>query len=360
MPTAPNGAIANVKRLAFFEDWFNPICQQMLEKRPDIELVRLEFASPVDDNYAEMRRAHGYQIKPRGELREPWFGNAALLQRCPSLLAICSSGAGYDMVDVDACTAAGVIVCNQSGYNSEAVAEHALGYMIALSKKIGLLDRVVRRELIADRFKYTGNDLRGKTVGIVGIGNIGSRVAELCRHLFKMTVLSCDPYLTAAQIAERGGEKVELDELLRRSDFVTIHCPRSSETLNMFGAAQFAQMKPTAYFINTARGGIHNEDALAIALAQGRPAGAALDVFLQEPPPPDHKLLALDNVIAGIHTAGMTEEALYDTAVATAEQWISIFAGERPPRLVNPEAWPRYVERFTTMFGFAPGAKISG
>lgn len=354
MAMTPDGAIANVKRLAFFEDWFNPVAQHMLEKRPDIDLVRLEFAVPVDENWAEISRAHGYQIKPRGELREPWFGNAGLLQRCPSLLAICASGAGYDMVDVDACTAAGVIVCNQSGYNSEAVAEHALGYMITLSKKIALLDRVVRRELIGDRFKYTGNDLRGKTVGIVGIGHIGSRVAELCRHLFGMTVLACDPYLTAEQIAERNGEKVELDELLRRSDFVTVHCPRSSETMNMFGAAQFAAMKPTAYFINTARGGIHDEDSLAAALQLGRPAAAALDVFLQEPPPRDHKLLALDNVVAGIHTAGMTHESLYNTAVATAEQWVSIFAGEQPPRMVNPEAWPRYVERFTAMFGFAP------
>lgn len=355
MITTPSAAIANVKRLAFFEDWFDPVCEQMLGKRPDIDLVRLEFASPVDENLAEMSRAHGYQIKPRGELREPWFGNAALLACCPNMLAICASGAGYDMVDVDACTKAGIIVCNQSGYNSEAVAEHALGYMIALSKKIALLDRVVRREVIGDRFKYTGNDLRGKTVGIVGIGHIGSRVAELCRHLFRMTVLACDPYLTAEQIAGRGGEKVELDELLRRSDFVTVHCPRNSETLNMFGAAQFAAMKPTAYFINTARGGLHDEEALAVALHKGRPAGAALDVFLQEPPPLDHKLLALENVIAGTHTAGMTHESLYDTAAATAEQWISIFAGERPPRLVNPEAWPRYVERFTAMFGFAPG-----
>jgi D-3-phosphoglycerate dehydrogenase len=347
-------AIVNVKRLAYFEDWFHPICGRMLSERPDIDLVRLEFANPTDDNWAEMQRAHGYQIKPRGELREPWFGDAKLLERCPSMLAICSSGAGYDMVDVDACTAAGVIVCNQSGYNKEAVAEHALGYMLSLSKKIGLLDRMVRRERIPDRFKYTGNDLTGKIVGIVGIGNIGTRVAELCRVLFKMQVLAYDPYLTAEQIAARGGEKVELDDLLGRADFVTVHCPRSRETLNMFGAAQFALMKPTAYFINTARGGIHDEAALATALQLGRPAAAALDVFLQEPPPPDHPLLQLDNVTAGIHTAGMTEESLYDTAVATAEQWITIFAGERPPRMVNPEAWPRYVERFTRLFGFAP------
>ncbi len=346
---------ANVKRLVYFEDWFDPICERILGARPDIDLVRLEFRNPEEETWAEMRRAHGYQIKPRGELQTPWFGDAALLERCPSLLAICASGAGYDMVDVDACTAAGIVVCNQSGYNKEAVAEHALGYMLALSKKIGLIDRLVRRELVADRFRHTGNDLRGKTVGIVGIGNIGTRVAELCGHLFKMTVLACDPYLSAEQIAARGATKVELPELLQRSDFVSVHCPRTHETMGLFGAAQFEQMKPTAYFINTARGGIHDEAALEQALLRGRPAAAALDVFLQEPPPPDHPLLALDNVIAGIHTAGMTSEALYDTAVATAEQWISIFAGERPPRMVNPEVWPRYAARFAATFGFMPG-----
>src|ERR1700761_1603796 len=106
-----------------------------------------------------------------------------------------------------------------------------------------------------DRRQYVGNDIRGRTLGIVGIGNIGTRVAELCRGLFGMTVLACDPYLTAEQIAARGGIKVDLDELLRRSDYVTVHCPRTRETLGMFGAAPFALMKPTAYFVNTARGG---------------------------------------------------------------------------------------------------------
>ncbi|MGH7125072.1 MAG: hydroxyacid dehydrogenase, partial [Stellaceae bacterium] len=275
----------------------------------------------------------------------------------PSLLAICASGAGYDMVDVDACTAVGVIVCNQSGFNKEAVAEHTLGFMLALSKKIGLADKALRRRGgVQDRFRFTGNDIRGKTVGIVGIGQIGTRTAELCRLLFGMTALAYDPYLTAAQIAERGATKVELDELLRRADFVTLHCPRTAETMGMFRRAQFAIMKPTAFFISTARGGIHREDELAEALRDGRIAGAGLDVFLEEPPRHDHPLLALDTVIASPHTAGVTEEALYDMAVATAEQWIAIFAGAVPPRLVNPEVWPRYVERFERLLGFAPPA----
>ncbi|HKF73528.1 MAG TPA: hydroxyacid dehydrogenase [Stellaceae bacterium] len=351
----PDRTAANIKRLAYFEEFFDPVAERTLGARPEIELVRLQYDRPKAETWAEMSRVHGYQIKPRGELRVPWFGDAALLRRCPSLLAICSSGAGYDMVDVDACTAAGVIVCNQSGFNKEAVAEHALGLMLALSKKIALADKALRRAGgVRDRFQFTGNDIRGKTLGVVGIGQIGTCTAELCRVLFGMTVLAYDPYLSAKQVAERGAAKVELAELLRRSDFVTLHCPRTRETMGMIGRAEFALMKPRAYFISTARGGIHREDDLAEALRERRIAGAGLDVFLEEPPRPDHPLLAFDTVIATPHTAGVTEEALYDTAVATAEQWIAIFAGARPPRLVNPEAWALYAERFERLLGFAP------
>jgi D-3-phosphoglycerate dehydrogenase len=169
-----------------------------------------------------------------------------------------------------------------------------------------------------------------------------------------MTVLACDPYLTEAQIAARGATKVALEALLERSDFVSVHAPRNAETLGLFGAAEFARMKPGAYLIQTARGGIHDEAALAEALAAGRIAGAGLDVFLKEPPPPDHPLLAFENVIVSPHNAGITEEALHDMALGAAEQWIAIFRGEVPPRLVNPEAWPRYAARFHEAFGFKP------
>jgi len=352
----PERTAANVKRLAYFERFFDPVAERTLAARPEIDLVRLRYDGQERDTWSEFSRSHGYQIQPRGELREPWFGNAALLRRCPCLLAICSSGAGYDMVDVEACTAAGVIVCNQSGFNKEAVAEHALGFMLLLSKKIGLADKALRRQGVRDRFTFTGNDIRGKTVGVVGIGQIGTRTAELCRVVFGMTILAYDPYLTAEQVRERGAAKVELDELLRRSDFVTLHCPRTSETMGMIGRAEFALMKPSAFFISTARGGIHREDELAEALRAGRIAGAGLDVFLEEPPRPDHPLLGFDTVIASPHTAGVTQEALYDTALATAEQWIAIFAGAVPPRLVNPVVWPRYAERFERLLGFAPAA----
>ncbi len=344
----------NLKRLVYFDSFMDPIANAIIGRRDDIDLVRLEYAAPQADNWAEMSQAHGYQVQPRGELREPWFPDAALLARCPNLLAVSSTGAGYDMIDVDACSAAGVIVVNQSGTNWEPVAEHALGLMLSLTKKIAVAERAMKRTAKLDRRIYVGNNLRNKTIGIVGIGHIGRRVAQLCGVLFDNTVLAYDPHLTAEQIAARGAEKVELDELLRRADFVTVHCPRSGETFGMFGAAQFAAMKPTAYFINTARGGIHDEAALEDALRAGRIAGAGLDVFLHEPPEPSHPLLNLDNVIASPHIAGVTAETMTEMCEATALQWLTIFDGGIPPRLVNPEAWPRYRERFADLLGFQP------
>jgi D-3-phosphoglycerate dehydrogenase len=348
--------VANIKRLVYFQEFMDPIALRILAERTDIEVVKLEYETAEADNWAEMTRAHGYQIQPRTELREPWFGDAALLARCPSLLAISSTGAGYDMIDVEACTAAGVIVLNQSGTNKEGVAEHALGLILSLSKKIAVSERAMRTVANMDRRGYAGNDIKGKTIGVVGIGHIGTRVAELCKGLFGMTVLAYDPYLTEEQVAARGGEKVGLAELLARADYVSVHCPRTKESYGLFGAAEFAAMKPTAYFVNTARGGIHDEPALAEALRAGRIAGAGLDVFLKEPPDLDHPLLHLDNVIVTPHNAGMTAESMLEMVTATARQWIDVFDGKVPPRLVNPEVWPRYSDRFQEVLGFRPAA----
>lgn len=338
-------------RIACF-GWIDPIAEVMLSRTADVMSVAMTPATAA----GVLATAHGYQVSPRGELPPRWECNADVLARAPQLLAACSTGAGYDVIDVAACTAAGVIVCNQSGTNSEAVAEHTLGLMLALSKRIGLADKRMRREADLDRFSVTGSDIFGKTVGLVGIGQIGSRVAELCRGLFRMEVLACDPYLTDSEVAARGARRVSLDELLQASDFVSVHCPRSTETMGMFGAARFSRMKRNAFFIQTARGGIHDEAALADALRSNTIAGAGVDVFLSEPPRLDHPLLQLDNVIATPHIAGVTFEARRNMAVAAAEQWMAIFRGEIPPRLVNPEAWASYRGRFRDAFGITPPA----
>ena len=343
----------NRKRLVYFERFFDPIAEEILGAQDDIELVRLRYASPEADNWAEISRAQGYHAGARTELVEPWFGTAALLARCPDMLAMCSTGAGYDVIDVDACNAAGVLVCNQSGTNNEAVAEHAIGLILALSKKIGLTNRALLRGAANDRYVLMGNDIQHKTVGFVGLGKIGSRTAKFC-SVFDMEVIAYDPYLTAEEIAARGARKVDFAELLARSDYVSVHCPRTKETIGMFDAAAFAQMKPSAYFVNTARGLIHKETDLLEALRTRKIAGAGLDVFDVEPPPADHPLLQLENVIGTPHIAGGTYEAARNMSRAAAEQWLDILRGRVPPRLVNPVAWPLYSERFERIIGFRP------
>ena len=203
-----------------------------------------------------------------------------------------SNGAGYDTVDVKACTEAGVLVVNQSGGNRHSVAEHVLAMLLTLSKRIIETDRVMRREDGMNRNTYIGNEAHGKTIGIVGLGNVGSRVAELCRGLFAMPVLAYDPYLSAEEVARRGARKVELDTLMAEADFVSVNCPLTEETRGMIGAKQFARMKPTAFFINTARGFIHDEKALEELLKAKKIAGAGLDVWDKEPPPTNHPLLS--------------------------------------------------------------------
>jgi D-3-phosphoglycerate dehydrogenase / 2-oxoglutarate reductase len=345
----------NTRRVFHVNDLPAPVFAEIIARRPDVQLDRLFNDGPDELAEPVLAQAHAYQIgATRDELAVKYHGRAALLARTPNLLAISSNGAGYDTVDVPACTAAGVAVVNQTGGNKEGVAEHVLAMMLALSKRIGEADRAMRRQKGVQRIAYKGHDVTGRTIGIIGIGNIGSRVAELCRGLFGMRVLAYDPYLTAEQIDARGAEKVELHDLLGASHYVSVNCPRTAETRGMIGAGEYALMRPDAYFITTARGGIHDEEALAEALRTQQIAGAGLDVWEDEPPPTDHPLLKFDNVLVSPHTAGATEESRENMARFAAEQVLDIFDAKRPPRLVNPEVWPAYRERFGQIMGFAP------
>jgi D-3-phosphoglycerate dehydrogenase len=346
----------NNKRVFYVKYLAHPIYADILQARPDVRLDRLENESAEAVSAPILAAAHAYQIgAARDELAGHFHVDADLLRRAPNLLIVSSNGAGFDPVDVDACTRAGVLVVNQSGGNAHSVAEHALGMLLTLSKRIIEADRVLRRDPNVNRNALIGTEAGGKTVGIVGLGNVGRRIAELCKGLLGMKVLAYDPYLTAAEMATRGGEKVELDDLLRRSDYVSISCPLTKESRGMIGAKQFALMQPHAYFITTARGFIHDEAALAEALRHKLIAGAGLDVWAKEPPPPDHPLLQFDNVLASPHTAGVTKEARANMGKIAAEQMLDALDGKRPPRIINPEVWSVYAGRFERAFGFAPG-----
>ncbi|MGY3528506.1 hydroxyacid dehydrogenase [Bradyrhizobium sp. USDA 4452] len=346
----------NNKRVFYVKYLAHEIYVDILKKRPDVRLDRLENETPEAQFAPVLADAHAYQIgAARDELAPHFHAHAELLTRAPNLLIVSSNGAGFDPVDVDACTKAGVLVVNQSGGNANSVAEHALGMMLTLSKRIIQSDRRLRREANVNRNDLIGNELNEKTVGIVGLGNVGRRIAELCRGLLHMKVIAYDPYLTAEEMTKRGGEKVELDDLLRRADFVSISCPLDSKSRGMIGAREFALMQPHAYFVTTARGFIHDEKALEEALREKRIAGAGLDVWAKEPPPPDHPLLQFDNVLASPHTAGVTREARINMGRIAAEQILDALDGKRPPRIINPEVWPIYARRFEKAFGFMPG-----
>jgi D-3-phosphoglycerate dehydrogenase / 2-oxoglutarate reductase len=343
------------KQVLWFDDGKRPNVTDELEKHKDIIVHRLSPKGPPADNWGAMSASQVYCItSTRQEIPEEYKCHAQLLARCPDLLAVSTTGAGYDTVDVPACTAAGVLVVNQAGSNADAVAEHAVAMMLSLTKKIPQTDRSLRTERGVAREMFKGWNAHGRTVGIVGIGHVGRRVARICGPGLQMRVLAYDPYLSAEEIAARGATKVDLPTLLAESRFLTVHCPYNDETRGMIAKPELAALQEGAIVITTARGGIVDEQALAESLRCGHLGGAGVDVWIEEPPPLSHPLLSMNNVLASYHTAGITYDSRINMATWNAEQVVGILHGERPPRLINPEAWGRYVERFEGVFGFRP------
>ena len=347
-----------VKRV-FYVNWSgHPRFAESLAEHPDFRLEGLADASPREAADRVIAAAHCYQVSSGVNDQAPeYLVNDALLARAPRLLLVSTIGAGYDTVDLAACTRAGVLAVSQAGGgNAQAVAEHILGMLLGLAKRMPEAGQRMRRGPGTVRGDYIGRNSAGKMLGIIGFGNVGRILAAMCRAALGMRVLVCDPHRRPEEVAAAGCEQANLETLLRTSDYVTLCCPLNGATRGMIGAAQFAQMRPHAYFITAARGGIHDEAALVAALADKRIAGAGVDVWDVEPPPPDHPLLAMDNVIATPHTGGATLESRIQAAEAAAHKIIDTLAGARPPRLLNPEAWPRYCERFEAILGFPPDA----
>jgi D-3-phosphoglycerate dehydrogenase / 2-oxoglutarate reductase len=339
------------KQLVRFDFWLNPVFDQIIESDPTIQMHVCDFAAPDQDNWALMSQAHAYHIcAARDEVPAQWQVDDTFLQRAPNLLCVSSSGAGFDPVDVQACNRHGVLVVNQSGCNADSVAEHTLGLLLAVRHRIAESDRVMRAAAYTTREDLMGHEIRGLTMGLIGVGNIGRRVARLAQA-FGMRVLGHDPYLSTEELERRGVEPVSLEELVAQSDVVSVHCPRTPQTLNLFDAARFSAMREGAVFISTARGGIHDEAALAQALSSGHLLGAGLDVWTVEPPAQDNPLLTMANVVATYHTAGVTHEARRNAARMGAEQLLQVLNGQHPERLVNPEQWPTFEKRYRQFFG---------
>jgi D-3-phosphoglycerate dehydrogenase len=247
------------------------------------------------------------------------------------LKIIARTGVGVDpsRVDLEAARELKIWVTNQPGSNSVSVAELVLGQMIALARHTHEANRAVKENRWSDYLKFTGTEMAGKTLGIIGMGNIGMRVAVRARA-FEMILLVYDPYIPESHVTSLGGKWIGLDELLAESDFVTIHCPLNRETRGMVGANRLALMKSSAFLINAARGGIVDEDALYTVLAQRKIAGAVLDVIANEPPPKDHPLIQLENVLWTPHIGAMTLEAAERGEWGAAEEVIRVLEKKRP------------------------------
>ena len=257
------------------------------------------------------------------------------------LRVVARHGVGLDYIPVPTCTELGIPVVYTPDANTESVAEHVLGTMIALAHQIARADRAVREGRWNVRDGLLGIDIRGRTLGIVGMGRIGTRVAEICRSAFAMKVLGTDPHQPPSTIATRGAEPVTLDELLSKSDFVTLHVPATEESRHLINAHTLALMKRGSFLINHARGSLVDTAALSEALKTGRIGGAAVDVLEQEPPAAGLELLQFDNVITTPHSAALTDEAMLRMGGDAGDDILRVLQGERPKACANPEVFDK-------------------
>jgi len=263
--------------------------------------------------------------------------NAGVIEAAPRLRVIARYGVGVDRVDLAAATRRGIVVTNTPGANSVAVAELAIGLMLVMARRLCLADRATH---CGKWPRYTGVALRGKTVGIVGLGSVGREVAVRLKG-FECRVVAADPYVFPEAAAPLGVRLVDLDELLACADFVSLHSAATPETIGMVNTAFLQKLKSGAYIVNTARGELIDEGALQQALESGRLAGAALDCFCREPPADDHPLLRLPQVIATPHMGAHTDDAMYTMGRMAFEACLAVLRGQRPAHVVNPEVYKR-------------------
>jgi phosphoglycerate dehydrogenase-like enzyme len=266
---------------------------------------------------------------------------AESVSRAENLLAVGRFGVGYDSVDVPACTAADVLVFITAGAVDRSVAEATVGWMLAIAHHVRVKDRLVRTGQWDERSKYMGSELRDRTFGSVGLGGIARATIELLRGFGLKEFLAYDPLVEKEAAAKIGVRLVGLDELLKESDFVSLHCPLNESTRGLLGVKEIALMKPSAFLINTARGGIVEENALFDALQAGRIAGAALDCFAEEPVTKPHRFGERENVLLAPHSIAWTNELFRDIGRMVCQGMVDLSLGKRPRGVVNPQVFER-------------------
>ena len=271
-----------------------------------------------------------------------------IIAAAPDLVVVGRAGVGVDNIDLEAATERGVIVVNAPQGNTIAAAEHTVALMLALARHVPAAAASMSAGQWA-RSKFLGIEIRGKTLGVVGLGNVGAEVARRAAGL-EMRLLGYDPFVPVDRASALGVEICDLDRIYRESDFITVHVPMTAANRGMIGAAEIETMKPTVRLINVARGGIIDEQALAVALTSGRIAGAAVDVFTDEPPNPDNPLLQAPNIILTPHLGASTAEAQERAALDVADQIVDVLNGRLARYAVNAPLLPPEVLRVVGPF----------
>lgn len=309
---------------------------ERLQRLADVDTARHpSFTRQEKETWATRLK----DVKVIGYMRRPWKWSE-FLDLAPDLRMIQGAGIGYNHIDVDACSKHNVMVCNVAEIMSESVAQHAMALILDLSKKITLADRRIRQSNNwAKDPDRVGFELWGKTLGIIGIGGIGGRLAMKCRTAFNMRVLAYDPFTLQAGAQRYGATLVDLPTLLREADIIEVSCfltrKGSHPTYHLLGKQEFDAMKPAAILVNIARGAVIDESSLIEALRQGKIAAAGLDVFETEPLPPDSPLREFDNVVLTAHQSSSTIECRIKTPAAAIENIIRFVEGKSPHWVVN-------------------------
>ena len=314
--------------------------------------TRVLIPQPILPAGYEYLRKHGYEaVDGRGFTEEDIITDIrdcdALIVRtaritrqifdtAPKLKILARHGAGYDGVDLAAAREHGVLVCTAGGANAISVAELTIFYMLYCSRNFKKVQNLYLQDYRQAKMGVPKTELEGKTLGLVGLGNIGKLVAQKAALGFDMTVLAYDPFAKGAGLPDYIRMVEDRDEIFKRSDYVSLHVPATTETVHSVSDREFGLMKPTAYLINAARGSIVDEAALYRALQEEKIAGAGLDVLEQEPIDPSNPLVAMDNVLTAPHIGGATKEASSRSSVACAQAIDDFFSG-RTPKFVVPE-----------------------
>jgi D-3-phosphoglycerate dehydrogenase / 2-oxoglutarate reductase len=305
----------------------------ILDARDDVEAAPYNPLMPTPEFHEILRDIDGIALALTP------FG-APELAAAPKIKVAARIGVGFDTVDIPALTAKRIPLMTVGIANSPSVAEQAFSLMFALAKRNAQHDAGVRAGTWRDQLTTLPADFLDKTMLVVGFGRIGTRTAKRALA-FEMRVLVYDPYVPADAVRAAGCEPASnLDAAIAQADFITVHCPKNPETINMFDAARLDRMKPSAYIVNTARGGIINEQALCDVLTANKIAGAGIDVFEREPASVDHPLLKLPNVVVAPHMAGVTRESMDRMAVMTCRNILSVLDGApNKENAVNPEVF---------------------